>query len=151
MGRWPELSPVKSQEEVRPDGIFAFIKPIFVENAVSDSFLFMTVSDVHSLFFVVVKFQQRSVFPVHLSTSTVKQWWGTDLIFKIYSRQSDQKKVSSFGINTVHWMVKIHNIRSFISTVFLNRHAPWVLLLGLLKFNCNANWSGNEKLQSLFL
>lgn len=45
----------------------------------------------------VVKFHQRSVFPVHLNTATIKQWWKTDLIFKIYSRKTDQKKPVSIG------------------------------------------------------
>ncbi|XP_029922696.1 C2 domain-containing protein 3 [Myripristis murdjan] len=40
----------------------------------------------------VVKFQQHSAFPVHFSGATVKHWWQTDLIFKIYSRKSNQKK-----------------------------------------------------------
>ncbi|XP_070685639.1 C2 domain-containing protein 3 [Pempheris klunzingeri] len=45
----------------------------------------------------VVRFHQHSVFPVQFSTATVKQWWGTDLNFKIYSRKSDQKKPVSVG------------------------------------------------------
>ncbi|KAM3616832.1 uncharacterized protein V6R79_024159 [Siganus canaliculatus] len=45
----------------------------------------------------VVKFHQHAVFPVRLSAATVKQWWGTDLIFKIYSRRSDQKKPVPIG------------------------------------------------------
>ncbi|XP_070762183.1 C2 domain-containing protein 3 [Enoplosus armatus] len=50
-----------------------------------------------------VKFLQHSVFPVHFSTATVKQWWGTDLIFKIYSRKSNQKKPVPIG-KAVHPM-----------------------------------------------
>ncbi|KAM6988093.1 C2 domain-containing protein 3 isoform 2-T2 [Tautogolabrus adspersus] len=45
----------------------------------------------------VVRFHQHTVFPVHLSTATVKQWWETDLIFKIHSRNSDQKKPVLIG------------------------------------------------------
>ncbi|XP_049431636.1 C2 domain-containing protein 3 isoform X2 [Epinephelus fuscoguttatus] len=45
----------------------------------------------------VVKFHQHSVFPVHFSTAAVKRWWETDLIFKIYSRKSDQKKPVPIG------------------------------------------------------
>ncbi|XP_076002075.1 C2 domain-containing protein 3 [Genypterus blacodes] len=45
----------------------------------------------------VVKFQQHNVFPVHLNSTTVKLWWGTDLIFKIYSRKTDQKKPLLIG------------------------------------------------------
>ncbi|KAK7883077.1 hypothetical protein WMY93_029251 [Mugilogobius chulae] len=45
----------------------------------------------------VVKFCQRSLFPVHFSTAVVKRWWETDLIFKIYFRRSDQKKPVLFG------------------------------------------------------
>ncbi|XP_068441381.1 C2 domain-containing protein 3 isoform X2 [Clinocottus analis] len=44
-----------------------------------------------------VKFHQHSVFPVYFSTATVKKWWGTDLIFKVYSRKSDQKKPVLIG------------------------------------------------------
>ncbi|XP_050921333.1 LOW QUALITY PROTEIN: C2 domain-containing protein 3 [Lates calcarifer] len=44
-----------------------------------------------------VKFLQHSVFPVHFSTETVKQWWETDLIFTIYSRKNDQKKPVAVG------------------------------------------------------
>lgn len=44
-----------------------------------------------------VKFNQRSVFPIHLSTTAVKQWWETDIVFSIYSRKSDQKKPVFIG------------------------------------------------------
>uniref|UniRef100_A0A8D2ZTY0 C2 domain containing 3 centriole elongation regulator n=1 Tax=Scophthalmus maximus TaxID=52904 RepID=A0A8D2ZTY0_SCOMX len=43
----------------------------------------------------VVKFLQRSAFPVRFGTAAVKQLCQIDLIFKIYSRRSDQKKVSN--------------------------------------------------------
>uniref|UniRef100_A0A4W5LSQ4 C2 domain containing 3 centriole elongation regulator n=1 Tax=Hucho hucho TaxID=62062 RepID=A0A4W5LSQ4_9TELE len=45
----------------------------------------------------VVNFQQRSVFPVHFSGSTIEQWWGTELTFNIYSRKSSQKKPVAIG------------------------------------------------------
>ncbi|XP_026185547.1 C2 domain-containing protein 3 isoform X2 [Mastacembelus armatus] len=45
----------------------------------------------------VVKFHQHSVFPVRFNLATVNQLWGTDLIFKIYSRKSDQKKPVPIG------------------------------------------------------
>ncbi|KAM4743002.1 C2 domain-containing protein 3 isoform 2-T2 [Anableps anableps] len=44
-----------------------------------------------------VKFHQLSVFPVHFDASAIKRWWETELIFKIYSRRSDQKKPVSIG------------------------------------------------------
>ncbi|XP_029374005.1 C2 domain-containing protein 3 isoform X3 [Echeneis naucrates] len=44
-----------------------------------------------------VKFLHHSVFPVHFNTETIKQWWRTDLIFKIYSRNSGQKKPVLIG------------------------------------------------------
>ncbi|XP_017271922.1 C2 domain-containing protein 3 [Kryptolebias marmoratus] len=44
-----------------------------------------------------VKFHQVSVFPVHFSTAAIKQWWETDLTFKVYSRTSDQKKPVAVG------------------------------------------------------
>ncbi|XP_066518568.1 C2 domain-containing protein 3 isoform X2 [Hoplias malabaricus] len=45
----------------------------------------------------VVHFQQRSVFPVHFSGPTIKQWWDTSLTFKLYSRKSYQKKPIPIG------------------------------------------------------
>ncbi|KAM9441766.1 C2 domain-containing protein 3 isoform 3-T3 [Salvelinus alpinus] len=45
----------------------------------------------------VVNFQQRNVFPVHFSGSTIEQWWGTELTFNIYSRNSSQKKPVAIG------------------------------------------------------
>ncbi|XP_054649779.1 C2 domain-containing protein 3 isoform X3 [Dunckerocampus dactyliophorus] len=45
----------------------------------------------------VVRFHQDSVFPVHFSKTAIEQWWATDLLFKIYSRRSDQKKVDVIG------------------------------------------------------
>ncbi|KAK6296719.1 hypothetical protein J4Q44_G00328610 [Coregonus suidteri] len=45
----------------------------------------------------VVNFQRRGVFPVHFSGSTIKQWWGTELSFNIYSRKSSQKKPIAIG------------------------------------------------------
>lgn len=44
-----------------------------------------------------VRFHQHSAFPVHLITSVVKQWWGTDLVFRIFSRKGDQKKPVPIG------------------------------------------------------
>ncbi|KAM4627594.1 C2 domain-containing protein 3 [Polymixia lowei] len=44
-----------------------------------------------------VNFQQRCVFPVHFSGTAIKQWLGTDLIFNIYSRKSNQKKPVPVG------------------------------------------------------
>ncbi|KAG9348505.1 hypothetical protein JZ751_002241 [Albula glossodonta] len=45
----------------------------------------------------VVKFQQRSVFPVHFGETVIKHWWNTDLTFKIYSRERTQKKPVAIG------------------------------------------------------
>ncbi|XP_035478063.2 C2 domain-containing protein 3 isoform X3 [Scophthalmus maximus] len=45
----------------------------------------------------VVKFLQRSAFPVRFGTAAVKQLCQIDLIFKIYSRRSDQKKPVPIG------------------------------------------------------
>ncbi|XP_071418376.1 C2 domain-containing protein 3 isoform X2 [Pithys albifrons albifrons] len=44
-----------------------------------------------------VKFQQRSVFPVHFGGTMVEHWWGSDLAFKIYMRKSTQKKPVAIG------------------------------------------------------
>ncbi|KAM7399107.1 hypothetical protein PAMP_018399 [Pampus punctatissimus] len=56
----------------------------------------------------VVKFHQHSVFPVHLNTTAVKQWWETDLLFKIYSRKSDQKKPVLIGkaVHPLHCLLQ---------------------------------------------
>ncbi|KAJ8368383.1 hypothetical protein SKAU_G00084110 [Synaphobranchus kaupii] len=45
----------------------------------------------------VVKFQQRSVFPVRFSDAAIKHWCSSDLTFKIYSREKFQKKPVAFG------------------------------------------------------
>ncbi|XP_056138770.1 C2 domain-containing protein 3 [Lampris incognitus] len=45
----------------------------------------------------VVKFQHRSVFPVHFNGAALQKWWGTDLTFKIYSRNGSQKKPILIG------------------------------------------------------
>lgn len=55
----------------------------------------------------VVKFGQRSLFPVQLSTAAVKQWWETNLIFKIYLRRSDQIKPIFVG-------KAVHPLRSLL-------------------------------------
>ncbi|KAJ4935156.1 hypothetical protein JOQ06_016692 [Pogonophryne albipinna] len=61
-----------------------------------------------------VKFHQRSVFPVHFSTAAVNKWWGTDLIFKIYSRRSDQKKPVPIGM-------AIHPLRCLLESEQLSQ------------------------------
>ncbi|NXA15964.1 C2CD3 protein, partial [Sapayoa aenigma] len=45
----------------------------------------------------VVKFQQRSVFPVRFSGMMIQHWWDSDLAFKIYMRKSTQKKPVAVG------------------------------------------------------
>ncbi|KAM3875104.1 C2 domain-containing protein 3 [Diretmus argenteus] len=45
----------------------------------------------------VVTFHQHCVFPVHISGASIQQWWGVNLIFKIYSRKSNQKKPVPIG------------------------------------------------------
>ncbi|XP_067102988.1 C2 domain-containing protein 3 [Osmerus mordax] len=45
----------------------------------------------------VVKFEQRSVFPVQFNGATVERWWETDLTFNIYSRKISQKKPEPVG------------------------------------------------------
>ncbi|NXY19323.1 C2CD3 protein, partial [Atrichornis clamosus] len=45
----------------------------------------------------VVKFQQRSVFPVRFGGAMAEHWWGSDLAFKIYMRKSTQKKPVAIG------------------------------------------------------
>ncbi|NXE94406.1 C2CD3 protein, partial [Menura novaehollandiae] len=45
----------------------------------------------------VVKFQQRSVFPVRFGGAMIEHWWGSDLAFKIYMRKSTQKKPVAIG------------------------------------------------------
>uniref|UniRef100_A0A8U7MLZ7 C2 domain containing 3 centriole elongation regulator n=1 Tax=Corvus moneduloides TaxID=1196302 RepID=A0A8U7MLZ7_CORMO len=45
----------------------------------------------------VVKFQQRSVFPVRFGGAMIEHWWGSDLAFKIYMRKSTQEKPVVIG------------------------------------------------------
>ncbi|NXD27698.1 C2CD3 protein, partial [Spelaeornis formosus] len=45
----------------------------------------------------VVKFQQRSVFPVRFRGAVLEHWWSSDLAFKIYMRKSTQKKPVAIG------------------------------------------------------
>ncbi|XP_035390095.1 C2 domain-containing protein 3 isoform X2 [Electrophorus electricus] len=45
-----------------------------------------------------LNFRQRSVFPVHFDGPTIKRWWDTNLPFKIYCRQSFQKKPVPIGM-----------------------------------------------------
>ncbi|XP_071352498.1 C2 domain-containing protein 3 isoform X2 [Trachinotus anak] len=65
-----------------------------------------------------VKFLQQSVFPVHFSTAAVKQWWKTDLIFKIYSRRIDQKKPVPVG-RAVHPMRSLLQDKQLSQSVVL--------------------------------
>ncbi|XP_034024238.1 C2 domain-containing protein 3 isoform X2 [Thalassophryne amazonica] len=44
-----------------------------------------------------VKFHHHSVFPVKLSTTAIKRWLETDLIFKIYLRRSNQMNPVAIG------------------------------------------------------
>uniref|UniRef100_A0A3Q4I3H6 C2 domain-containing protein 3-like n=1 Tax=Neolamprologus brichardi TaxID=32507 RepID=A0A3Q4I3H6_NEOBR len=62
----------------------------------------------------VVNFHHLSVFPVNFSTATVEQWWRTDLIFKIYSRKSDQRKPVAIG-------KAIHPLRSLLQSEQLSQ------------------------------
>nr|XP_060623141.1 C2 domain-containing protein 3 [Anolis sagrei ordinatus] len=40
----------------------------------------------------VVKFQQRSVFPVHFSGSMITHWWNSDLEFNIFLKKGTERK-----------------------------------------------------------
>ncbi|KAM9318099.1 C2 domain-containing protein 3 isoform 3-T3 [Pholidichthys leucotaenia] len=61
-----------------------------------------------------VNFHHLSVFPVHFSTTTAAHWWRADLIFKIYSRKSDQKKPVLVG-------KVVHPLRSLLQTTQLSQ------------------------------
>ncbi|XP_028276134.1 C2 domain-containing protein 3 isoform X2 [Parambassis ranga] len=65
-----------------------------------------------------VKFHQMSVFPIHVSTAAVQQWCGTDLIFKIYVRKSDQKKPVVVG-KAVHPLRSLLQSQQFSQSVVL--------------------------------
>uniref|UniRef100_A0A663LJL1 C2 domain containing 3 centriole elongation regulator n=1 Tax=Athene cunicularia TaxID=194338 RepID=A0A663LJL1_ATHCN len=45
----------------------------------------------------MVRFQQRSVFPVRFGATMIKHWQSSDLAFKIYMRKSTQKKPVAVG------------------------------------------------------
>ncbi|XP_072320538.1 C2 domain-containing protein 3 [Eucyclogobius newberryi] len=62
----------------------------------------------------VVKFSQRSLFPVHFSAAAVKHWWQTELIFSIYLRRIDQKKPILIGKS-------VHPLRSFLLSESLSQ------------------------------
>ncbi|XP_075956209.1 C2 domain-containing protein 3 [Anarhichas minor] len=65
-----------------------------------------------------VKFHQHSVFPVHFSTATLNKWWETDLIFKVYSRKSDQKKPVPIG-EAVHPLRCLLQSKQLSQSLFL--------------------------------
>uniref|UniRef100_A0A3B4ZGR1 C2 domain containing 3 centriole elongation regulator n=1 Tax=Stegastes partitus TaxID=144197 RepID=A0A3B4ZGR1_9TELE len=83
-----------------------------------------------------VRFHQLSVFPVHLSPAAVKQWWESDLIFKIYSRKSDQKKPVAVG-------KAVHPLRSLLKNKQLSQSV--VLPVQNLDRNCEAHNIGPLK------
>uniref|UniRef100_A0A8C2W005 C2 domain-containing protein 3 n=1 Tax=Chinchilla lanigera TaxID=34839 RepID=A0A8C2W005_CHILA len=45
----------------------------------------------------MVKFQQRSVFPVQFDGSMIQHWWNSNLTFQIYAKQPPQKKPEVIG------------------------------------------------------
>ncbi|OWK18212.1 C2CD3, partial [Cervus elaphus hippelaphus] len=45
----------------------------------------------------VVKFQQRSVFPVQFGGPMIKHWWNSNLTFQIYTKKTPQKKPEVIG------------------------------------------------------
>ncbi|XP_057694903.1 C2 domain-containing protein 3-like isoform X1 [Corythoichthys intestinalis] len=45
----------------------------------------------------VVSFHQLSMFPVRFSKTTVKRWWASDLLFRIFARKHDQNKAVLIG------------------------------------------------------
>ncbi|XP_067841942.1 C2 domain-containing protein 3 [Heptranchias perlo] len=45
----------------------------------------------------VVKFQQRFVFPICFGGLMIERWWNSNLVFKIYTRKSTQKKPILIG------------------------------------------------------
>uniref|UniRef100_A0A3B5A3F2 C2 domain containing 3 centriole elongation regulator n=1 Tax=Stegastes partitus TaxID=144197 RepID=A0A3B5A3F2_9TELE len=89
-----------------------------------------------------VRFHQLSVFPVHLSPAAVKQWWESDLIFKIYSRKSDQKKPVAVG-------KAVHPLRSLLKNKQLSQSV--VLPVQNLDRNCEAHNIGPLKVRGCFL
>ncbi|XP_078401326.1 C2 domain-containing protein 3 [Cetorhinus maximus] len=60
-----------------------------------------------------VKFQQRFVFPICFSGLMIERWWNSDLLFKIYSRKSTQKKPILIGTASLA-------LRSVIQSDLLN-------------------------------
>ncbi|XP_036114510.1 C2 domain-containing protein 3 isoform X14 [Molossus molossus] len=45
----------------------------------------------------MVKFQQRSVFPVEFDGPMIEHWWNSNLIFQIYTKKTPQKKPEVIG------------------------------------------------------
>ncbi|XP_072333244.1 C2 domain-containing protein 3 isoform X1 [Scyliorhinus torazame] len=60
-----------------------------------------------------VKFQQRFVFPICFNGLMIERWWNSDLLFKIYSRKSTQKKPILIGTASLA-------LRSIIQSDLLN-------------------------------
>ncbi|XP_047248201.1 C2 domain-containing protein 3 isoform X1 [Girardinichthys multiradiatus] len=69
-----------------------------------------------------VKFHQLSVFPVHFSAAAIKRWWETEIIFKIYSRKSDQKKPVAVG-KAVHPLRSLLQSKELSQSVVLPVHS----------------------------
>ncbi|XP_058543774.1 C2 domain-containing protein 3 isoform X8 [Neofelis nebulosa] len=45
----------------------------------------------------MVKFQQRSVFPVQFGGPMIEHWWNSNLTFQIYTKKTPQKKPEAIG------------------------------------------------------
>lgn len=67
-----------------------------------------------------MKFDHQAVVPVDLSAAAASRWFETDLIFKIFSRNSNQKKVSVFGLTSAGCLkVSAHDLPLQLQTLYL--------------------------------
>lgn len=71
------------------------------------------------------------MFPVHFNTAEVKQWWKTDLIFKIYSQKNDQKKVSIFELKIGYLS---ESVPGCVNDTYLNEYNTRETLCTVLQF-----------------
>ncbi|TNN01658.1 hypothetical protein fugu_011040 [Takifugu bimaculatus] len=65
-----------------------------------------------------VNFHHLSVFPVRLTTATVRRWSETELIFKLYIRKSDQRKPVLIG-KAIYLLNYLLQNKQLSQTVFL--------------------------------
>lgn len=85
----------------------------------------------HILFFLtVVKFQQRSVFPVQFGGLMIQHWWNSNLTFQIYAKKTPQKKVLKVNFDLCLTILSvIWSILVFLPTVGISPGSSTLMLI----------------------